>query len=199
MGMLMYYPHDQILNNCIIDSCIELIRKERKYGENGNPLLWSSRMHELVFKYDKNDPKKLCDLVEEKLKKLIQKRVGLICENYEYMSPDQINMEREKRLMDNIKSELEESDYLWRNLEMEETQIKMETSDVIMEYLFNEIIEILEHVQFNRKRPDLYNYKSIYACEQMPKLNFQIMMINNNENKEENNEKNSEVNCERKN
>ena len=115
------------------------------------------------------------------------------------MSPDQINMEREKRLMDNIKSELEESDYLWRNLEMEETQIKMETSDVIMEYLFNEIIEILEHVQFNRKRPDLYNYKSIYACEQMPKLNFQIMMINNNENKEENNEKNSEVNCERKN
>ena len=52
-GMLIYYPYDKYLNNCIIDTCIEIIEKERKYSENGNPLIWSSRMIELVFKYNR--------------------------------------------------------------------------------------------------------------------------------------------------
>ena len=54
--------YDKILNDCIIETAIEIINKERYYGKNGEPLKWSSRMHELAFKYKKNDPKKLADL-----------------------------------------------------------------------------------------------------------------------------------------
>ena len=39
--------------------------------------------------------------------------------------------------------------------------------------ILRENIEILEHVQLNRRRPDLYNNRSIYACPEMPKLEFQ--------------------------
>ena len=62
---------------------------------------------------------------------------------------------------------------------MEETQLKVEISEMIMEQLYNEIIEILEHVQYSRKRPELYQNKSIYACEEIPKLSFQVTSTEN--------------------
>ena len=33
-NVLNYYMYDNILNNCVIDTCIELLSRERKYGEN---------------------------------------------------------------------------------------------------------------------------------------------------------------------
>ena len=44
------------MNKCLIDCAIEIMNCERKYGENGDPLIWSSRTRELEFKYSKNDP-----------------------------------------------------------------------------------------------------------------------------------------------
>lgn len=168
-----YIEYDDYLNNCIIDCTIELINYERKYGENGNPLIWSSRMREIEFKYKKNEPKKLADFVCRNLKSFIKQKVGLISREDDSTPYELINLEREKRLNKIIRNELEEGDYLWKNLEMEETQLKVELSDCIMEQLYNEIIEILEHIQLNRNKAELYHNKSIYACEDMPKLSFQ--------------------------
>ena len=56
---------------------------------------------------------------------------------------------------------------------MEETQLKVESTEMILDQLYYEVIEILEHIQFNRASPELYQYKSIYACEEIPKLSFQ--------------------------
>jgi hypothetical protein len=44
---------------------------------------------------------------------------------------------------------------------------------MVLEQLLNEVVEILEHVHLSRKRPNLYQYKSIYACEDIPRLSFQ--------------------------
>ena len=165
--------YDNILNECLVDTAIELINRERLYGENGDPLAWSSRTHELVFKYKKNDPKKLAKYVCSNLLKTLHTRIGLITENYDYLNAEQINNERDKRLIGNIRNELDEDEYQWRNLEMEETQLKVEIAELIMDQLYNENIEILEHIQFSRNRPDLYQNKSIYACEEIPKLSFQ--------------------------
>ena len=165
--------YDNILNECLVDTAIELINRERLYGENGDPLVWSSRTHELVFKYKENDPKKLAKYVCSNLFKTLHARIGLITENYDYLNAEQINNERDKRLIDNIKTELDEDEYQWRNLEMEETQLKVEIAELIMDQLYNENIEILEHIQYSRNRPDLYQHKSIYACEEIPKLSFQ--------------------------
>ena len=51
--------------------------------------------------------------------------------------------------------------------------MKLEVTEFIFEMLLRENIEILEHIENNRKRPELYNYKSIYECTDMPKLGLQ--------------------------
>ena len=146
-------------------------------------------MREIEFKYEKNNPYKLADYVCKNLYGYLKKKVGLICDNYDCIPIGEINNEREKRLVKIIRNELDEGDYLWKNLEMEETQLKVEITDNIMDQLYNEIIEILEHIQLNRNKSELYHHKSIYACEDMPKLSFQQTTTENvdlDENDEEN-------------
>ena len=67
---------------------------------------------------------------------------------------------------------------IWSELEIQEEQVKSIASSVIFEQLINEVIEILEHVQLNRKRPELYQDKSIYACDDIPRLSFQMISSN---------------------
>lgn len=66
-----------------------------------------------------------------------------------------------------------ESEELWRIFELEEAGVKIELSEMVLEQLLNEVVEILEHVGLSRRRPNLYQYKSIYACEDIPRLSFQ--------------------------
>ena len=73
---------------------------------------------------------------------------------------------------------------------MEETQLKVEVSDCIVEQLYNEVIEILEHIQLSRTRGELYHYCSIYACDEMPKLAFQQTTTTENGDIDENNNDN---------
>ena len=165
--------YDNMLNECILETTLELIEKERYYGETGNPLKWSYRTRDIKFKYEKNDAKKFADYICKNILKIIHNRIGLINDNYSYLNQDEINYEREKRLIDIIKSDLKKNEYQWKNLEMEETQLKVESSEIILDQLYNEVIEILEHIQYNRISPELYQNKSIYACEEIPKLSFQ--------------------------
>ena len=174
--------YDNMLNDCIIDTAIELIYKERKYGTNGTPLKWSSRTYELSYKYDINEPKKFANYICKSILKILYNRIGLINDNYDYMSIDQINLEKERRLLAVIKKDFNDNEYQWNNLELEETQLKIEGTEAILDQLYNEVIEILEHIQYSRVRPELYQNKSIYACEEIPKLSFQETTTENNVN-----------------
>ena len=62
---------------------------------------------------------------------------------------------------------------IWKNYEVEEIQVKVELSELVLEQMLNEIVEILEHVHLSRTKPSLYQYKSIYACEDIPRLSIQ--------------------------
>ena len=104
---------------------------------------------------------------------ILNVKIGLINSNYEYLTQDQINCEKERRLIKTLKSELKEHEPHWNNLEIEETQLKIEITEIINEQLYNEVMEILEHISLSRKRPELYQYKSIFVCEEIPKLSFQ--------------------------
>ena len=188
-----YLKYDQYMNKCLLDCAIELINCERKYGENGNPLIWSSRTRELEFKYPEKDPTKLVNYISRNILKFLKQKNGLICDNYENLPGEIISEEREKRLINTIKSELEDGDYLWRNLEMEETQLKVEVSDCIVDQLYNEVVEILEHIQLSRKFGELYHYKSIYACDEMPKLGFQQTTTTENGDNDENNDNDNNI------
>ncbi len=46
----------------------------------------------------------------------------------------------------------------------------MELTELVLEQILNETIEILEHVNMSRINPSLYQYKSIYACDDIPRL-----------------------------
>jgi hypothetical protein len=165
--------YDKNMNECIIDTAIEIIKKERMYGEDGEPLPWGGRTRELIYKYEKNNPKKLVDYVTEKLIDIINTKIGLINSNYEYLTQEQLNSEKEKRLIKTLKEELKEQESHWNNLEIEETQLKIEITEIINEQLYNEVMEILEHISLSRKKPELYQSKSIFVCEEIPKLSFQ--------------------------
>ena len=165
--------YDRNMNECIIDTAIEIIKNERMYGEDGEPLPWGGRTRELIFKYEKNNPKKLVDYVTEKLIDIINTKIGLINSNYEYLTQEQLNSEKEKRLIKTLKEELKEQESHWNNLEIEETQLKIEITEIINEQLYNEVMEILEHISLSRKKPELYQSKSIFVCEEIPKLSFQ--------------------------
>jgi hypothetical protein len=70
---------DIFLNLSVIDTAIELINKERIYGEIGEPYTFKSiRTREIMFKYNRNDPKKLIDLVYKSLMDCLNNPIFLI-------------------------------------------------------------------------------------------------------------------------
>ena len=157
---------DIFLNLSIIDTAIEIINKERVYGEIGEPFsFYSLRNREIGFKYNKNEPKKLVNLVHKSLMEYINNPIFLI--------KDSVINADEKKIIKCFKKDLEENEYQWEDMEIVETQSKLEVTELILDQLYNEVIEILEHVKKSRKRADLYQEKSIYACEDIPKLSFQ--------------------------
>ena len=157
---------DIFLNLSIIDTAIEIINKERVYGEIGEPFsFYSLRNREIGFKYNKNEPKKLVNLVHKSLMEYINNPIFLI--------KDSVINADEKKIIKCFKKDLEENECQWEDMEIVETQSKLEVTELILDQLYNEVIEILEHVHLSRKRSDLYQEKSIYACEDIPKLSFQ--------------------------
>ena len=166
--------YDKIINECILDTTIELINKERLYYIEGEPLAWGPPRYEYIGEHDyRSDPKAFAKHICKSLFLLLNKKLGLMKDKYNILDHDKINLINGKRLDNFIKEELTEIDKEWDNLEIQETQAKLMTADYIFEMMLRENIEILEHIQYNRIRPDLYNNKSIYATADMPKLSFQ--------------------------
>ena len=166
--------YDKILNECIIDTVIELINKERIHFIKGEPLMWSDEKKEEINIYDiRNDPKKFSVHICKLLVHLLNTKLGRMSDKNNLINSEKINIQNENKLNNVMKEEIVELEKNWENLEIEETKAKLETADYIFEMILRENIEILEHVENNRKRPDLYEYKSIYACPAMPKLEFQ--------------------------
>ena len=175
--------YDTILNKGVYDAINEIIEKERKYGIIGAPLSWSVRSRDLDYKYKLNDnffKSLFTTKIMNEIKRILNKRMGLIPENNEYLDMEQLNQDRDKKFMESIKEELKDNEPLYQIFETQETYVKLSLSKIILDQLFNEIVEILEHVQFSRREPEKYQSKSIYACEDIPRLSFQPQTNENN-------------------
>ena len=158
---------DLFLNLNLIDTSIELINKERLYGEVGEPFAYNSiRTRKFGNKYPLDNSNKLIEYVKFNLFTYLKNPIFLIKDNT-------VNTD-EKNIINYFKKDLEENEEQWEDMEIVETQSKLEVTELILDQLYNEIIEILEHVQLSRKKPELYQNKSIYACEDIPKLSFQL-------------------------
>ena len=162
---------DQMNNEAIVDCITEIINNERFYGKLGEPLPFSSRNRENSFKYKKDDPKYFLHQIFRKINDILYKKENIIDENSPIFDKYPVF------LMRIFKKELEPNLY---DLEIHEEQLKLDACEIIMDQLFSEVIEILEHVSLSRKKPELYQNKSIFACHNIPKLSFQMNNYNGN-------------------
>jgi len=183
----------KILNKCVFDTANELIQNKRIYGILGEPLLWSLRSKEIEYKFKSSKFFKdiFIENIIKEINNLANYKIGLISENHEHLDSSQFTKDREKKFNSSINKELKE-DQRWDNFDEEETIIKLMASKLVMNQLMNEVVEILEHVQFSRKNPEKYNYKSIFSCDNIPLLSFQNDIANKINEKAEKNEENLE-------
>ena len=166
---------DTMNNGVIVDCITELINNERYYGKLGEPLPFSFRSRENAFKYKKDDPKYFLQQIFRKINDILYKKENIIDENSPIFDKYPVF------LMRIFRKELEPNLY---DLEIHEEQLKLDVGEIILDQLYSEVIEILEHVNLSRKKPELYQHKSIFACHNIPKLSFQVnnYNINNEEN-----------------
>ena len=188
-----YDQNIKILNKCVFDTANELIQNKRIYGILGEPLLWSLRSKEIEYKFKSSKFFKdiFIENIIKEINNLANYKIGLISENHEHLDSSQFTKDREKKFNSSINKELKE-DQRWDNFDEEETIIKLMASKLVMNQLMNEVVEILEHVQFSRKNPEKYNYKSIFSCDNIPLLSFQNDIANKINEKAEKNEENLE-------
>ena len=162
------------LNQCIYDTTNEIINNKRMYGNIGEPLLWSMRNRKIEYEYKNTKLFKnlFISNIKNELKKYYYSKIGAILENNEHLNVSEFSKERDLKFNQNIKEELKQ-DNEFEKLDEQETIVKITISKIIMNQLLNEVIEILEHIQYSRNEPEKYNYKSIFSCDNIPLLSFQ--------------------------
>lgn len=175
---------DSIINKCVVDSVNEIISKERYYSNVTEPLPWSNRTKILRFKYNNSEfsKKQFKNKIISELDECNNMKMGLINENFPDMDNEILINEREKRLSRAISKDVNSLEDCFSNYDIEETSVKIQLSELVLDQLLNEIVEIMEHISLNRTNPALYQGKSIYACDDIPKLSFQQVDAEMNEN-----------------
>lgn len=66
-----------------------------------------------------------------------------------YLEDEQLNQVREERLALMLASEIEENEPLWTDYEYEETQAKIELSDMIFSHLIEETAQLASKIGSN--------------------------------------------------
>lgn len=160
----------------------------RTYKNNPEPLPWSSRkkVYSNKFKNVNYYVSKLSKDVKKELIRLSEIKIGKLKENSDLDDDEFLAHERENKMMHIIENETKNDDDYWNNYDIEETTIRLDLVECLFDMLLNETVEIIEHVNLSRTSPHEYQYKSIYACDDLPKLSFQqttegeMSNINNN-------------------
>jgi hypothetical protein len=100
--------YDNILNECLIDAANEILENERIYGQIGEPLPWSCRTRLINYKYIDNSvsKKNLTTKVRQEINNELNTKMGMFTENFENYEAEQLNYERERKLMNNITKEV---------------------------------------------------------------------------------------------
>ena len=172
--------YDKILNECILDQVIEVIKKEK--------LLFNIERNKLFLYEQKNiidnpsinilkDKKKFVDNICKSLVSLLGIKIGKKINELNIINEDKIKEQNELKLNNEIKKELIGEDKENVNLiKIEENLIKLNIAENIFDILVKETAIILENIQNSRiKFGSVYNEK---FC-----LNEDIMDILDNKNK----------------
>ena len=158
--------YDKILNKCIIDFIIELIKKEKLlYNMNENHLL--SYGQKYIMKNEHNivlsNNKKFANYICKSLLILLKTKLGKKPYELNLIDEDKIKEENEITLNNEIKKEIldnEREDN--NNLKIEEVKIEFKIAENIFDILLKETAQILENIQYSRKLLN-NNYNENYS------------------------------------
>lgn len=137
---------EHIHNKMIFDSTNEVLQKYRPYGMQGVPMPWS-------FSNRCVGSNKPMEIIIDEVKELLMDwstiQAGKICTEDMLLSngildEERLQQEREDRLANMLAEEIIEKDEVWVNYEFEETQVKLDIADMILEHLAGETIKILD-------------------------------------------------------
>ncbi|CAG9316658.1 unnamed protein product [Blepharisma stoltei] len=138
---------EHIHNKMIFDATNESLQKHRPYGLKGVPMPWSSSNRLMV------DMHKGLDVIIEEVKKETEKwsllQAGKILTKDMFLTGGAFDEEflqqtREEKLAMLLTDDLVEKDDVWVEYEFEETQVKLDLADMILEDLVIETFSILD-------------------------------------------------------
>ena len=147
--------YDQILNECIFDSLIELIKKEKLFFILNDKRFFPyekkyniQNQHNIIL-YNK---KKFADYICKHIISLFKTKLGKKPEEIEILDEDKIKEENEIKINREIKKEILDKDMENdTELNIEQTKVKFSLAEGILDILAKETIEILENIQYSRK------------------------------------------------
>ena len=147
--------HDRILNECIIDFLIEIIKKEKLiHNIKENHLLPFEQQNiiqnqHIIGLYNK---KNFANYICKSLLSLLETKIGQKSDTLILLNEDKIKEKNEIKINNEIKKELLDNDRGDNNnLKMEEINIKFKLAENIFDILLKETVSILENIQYSRK------------------------------------------------
>ena len=144
---------ENIHNKVIFDAINESLDGLRPYGLKGPPLPWSKQNRTLTYKNGHiSQVNSIMDIVQKKILTWARTYAGTmnfseLLREYKiaYLEEDQLNQVREERLALMLASEIEENEPLWTDYEFEETSIKIDIADMILDKLFDETALLIQN------------------------------------------------------
>jgi hypothetical protein len=146
---------EQIHRKMIFDWINEAINKYRPYGEEGVPMPWASSIRRLCSN-DILNFEKVFNGIKDNLFKWGTSQAGIM-PSQDYWIGNDLDEEffsdvREKRLAELLSNEVHEVEGKWLKYEFEESQVKIDITDMILEDMIEEICIVLNSVEGNDKK-----------------------------------------------
>lgn len=156
---------ENIHNKVIFDWVNEILDSYRPYGLKGPPLTWSTNLRTLTYKY--SEPERIEEVlfeVQEKIMAWSENEAGTLSDSDTIINaPPEIrhimtekqflNQVREERLANLLSTEINDSEPLWLDYEYEDTQVKLDIADMVLQELCFETIKEWRNLE-NRFNPE---------------------------------------------
>ncbi|CAI2383021.1 unnamed protein product [Moneuplotes crassus] len=140
---------DEVMHKNLFDCINESLDQFRPYGKEGVPMPWSTKLRKLredeILEFSK-----MFEIVKQDLFRWWFTSAGTMPKR-EFINENQFdeigfNEVREKRLASLLTNDILEGDYKWINYDFEESQVKIDLSEMILEHLVSETAEVLNNI-----------------------------------------------------
>jgi len=136
---------DKIHKIMLLSVTDEILQKFRPYGPRGVPAVWSERTRTLTE--EKVEFEDVVEKTLEEVEELCLFEIGKIATDEMILTNGRVDEElladiREDALGNAISKDIVESEWRWTDYEFEETQVKVDLADMVLDDLTEEILKL---------------------------------------------------------